>query len=443
VKTILNWLFRICWYAQLQKESREELTVDTACTSLWSNYVFPLFLPAIPMLRACNWKPLWRFIKYGKCYNYENKDCYGGFWPHVEGILREDMDRIAGEVLNQAGFKIRTITFFNIKAGMWGQNRKSKPDIHYEVEYKHVRGYFEFCVSGTVICSLYYNNAHISEGLSKLRQCVIRKYNELMYKHLTACKVERIIPHKLELTLNRIRNFIKLYHKIGVYKQQRSLRWVILVKGAPGTGKTFLFDSMLPRMFPGKLYEDNQMDEILYTAQKNQLKYGTLYNNHAHGTKEASNGEMCISERVAVQALHGWENRVPYFVIDEVDRFVASYTDVDLDRSKADMVYLFKRLLDTTAGIVVLITNHADKIDQSILRAGRVNEVIDFDVDYYLPSEKQYVLQEYMRGYGLCELDIPKAEIDKLASKTVAEIEDMCRHTMLSKCEKMIQEKVG
>ena len=214
----------------------------------------------------------------------------------------------------------------------------------------------------------------------------------------------------------------ELIHKITKISQVAikypSFRWVILVHGKPGTGKSWLFNHL-------QFYLDHTIQlskhETLATAIDGAITQEIDIKPLKHPTTYQSYGELVTT--------------IPIEVIDEVDKVISNYSSsierIDtVDVKQAKVVSVFKEKLDNAQGLVILITNHLDKLDASAIRDGRVNEIICMDEHFYSIEEKKEILTFYQQQYGLTH-NTPSFSDKELREITIAKIESICKKNMI------------
>lgn len=227
--------------------------------------------------------------------------------------------------------------------------------------------------------------------------------------------LDLLLPSKMKSMLNRLENFGK------IAKEYNNMRWVILVHGEPGTGKTWFFDQ-LPMFLNKTILVENELLGRKMVDMKRKLNKPP--EDSAEESKDLSDGHFKSSSRYSV-------TRISYDVFDEFDTYVGNYiTKTSVETEKSYMVTKFKEFLDDSRGLIVLITNHKDKIDPSVIRDGRVNEVIHFDRNLYNLEEKKNILKYYIKQYKIPGYVIDDDELEDIL---VASIESKCKMEMFNR----------
>ena len=251
---------------------------------------------------------------------------------------------------------------------------------------------------------------------SYIASIVRKQYRE------TKC-MNDLIPKKFKKALDRIENLGK------ICKQYPHFRWVILVHGEPGTGKTWLFKN-LP-MFTDKvrLLESPILSKKMSEVRK---RFFETSSSEADEPEEGiTESPKLIGSTNKVKQDFNGISQIEYDVFDEFDMYVGNYlTDKSIDTSKSFLVNTFKEALDESKGLIILITNHKDKIDSSVIRDGRINETIHMDRSFYDLEEKKRIVEFYNREYGTEGFSIPNNELDNMV---VASIESKCKTEMLER----------
>lgn len=214
--------------------------------------------------------------------------------------------------------------------------------------------------------------------------------------------------------INKINNIAKLVDKYPWF------RWVILVHGKPGTGKTFLFKHL-------QFYLDRGIYLQYHTTLVDTFKEA-LHCSQNHNEKPETD-KLVATATPNLCNLNGTV-KIPIEIIDEVDRLISSYSNNTFDTKQADTVSLWKEHLDSASGLIVLITNHLDKLDQSAIRDGRVNETIHIDVDFYSIKERRGILEFYSKQYCVDDFSSTVSD-EELKDMTIARIEAICKKKMV------------
>lgn len=94
------------------------------------------------------------------------------------------------------------------------------------------------------------------------------------------------------------------------------------------------------------------------------------------------------------------------------------------------MVNKFKEELDKARGLIILITNHKESVDNSVLRDGRVNEFIDMGRNFYSLEEKKCIMNYYKNKYNINDFDVPD---DIIRDILVSSIPSICEKEMLDR----------
>ncbi|MCK9556104.1 AAA family ATPase [bacterium] len=256
-------------------------------------------------------------------------------------------------------------------------------------------------------CSdIYIDIRRLSMALARIIRNEYRKKTEIM----------NLLPKKFVSTLKRIESLGKLVDK---YKD---MRWVILVHGEPGTGKTWLFKNLPIFTDKIKLVEAYGMSNSMKEIRKK------LYDKNSDNNKSLPNEIIFGTDN---NKLTSGINEVGYDVFDEFDMYVGNYTtEKSIETDKSFLVNMFKEILDKTTGLVILITNHKDKIDPSVIRDGRVNEVIDFDKNFYDLEEKKNIVKYYSKQYNINDFKISNKELNNML---ISSIESRCKKEMLDR----------
>jgi len=262
---------------------------------------------------------------------------------------------------------------------------------------------------------------------------VIKKISgDLRKKYVEKFKIKTLMPSSFDPTLNRMKNFCKVYQEMP----HLNLRWVILVAGKPGTGKTWLFDQI------SNLFDNPELE---WCSELNNSMSNIFedYSNKAKGRKteeqpalirvpvdEAAHTKFNMASGVYMPNCNRGLVNVPFQVLDEVDRYIGNYADdvYGINTFRSLMVNRFKEQLEEQSGIIVLITNHLNKLDQSAIRDGRVNEVILLESNYYTLEEKYKILEYYNEQYQTKNFTIPNEELKDM---TIAKIESTVKKYLL------------
>jgi len=295
-----------------------------------------------------------------------------------------------------------------------------------KLRYKYTKFEAEMSFNSFLKC----NNAQYVQYLEKLLE---RIFLEIKQEYLNKMKSVKLFPDKFHNTIEKIKRFTQVSHK---YPQ---LRWVFLVHGEPGTGKTWLFNQIPSVMSNCVVSVDSDMQKRLNDYYNSLSTY-----KDDGGSPKPSSPSSWNSKPHRKLKKNINSGRVPHLrmeIIDEFDKYVGNYVEENsIDQKKSFMVSRFKEELDKTSGIIILITNHKDKIDPSVIRDGRVNEVIMMEKDFYTVEEKRNIFEYYKTYYGLPEeYDVSNSE---LGDMTVASIEANSKNKMLEYGNQKLKEKM-
>ncbi|MCK9597141.1 ATP-binding protein [Candidatus Pacearchaeota archaeon] len=251
-------------------------------------------------------------------------------------------------------------------------------------------------------------------------------YMDMKTKIYNKLKLDDLKSKKFEPILKKIENFS------DIYKDRPYLRWVILVHGEPGTGKSWIFENISLFLSNRFIAKDNSINtEMKPLMLKN---YNNGEDNRQQNKNTRSNKK--ISEFNDIDSVQGplksnyLKKYLKIQIVDEFDKYVGNYIEDDtINQEKSYTVSEFKRILDNENGLIILITNHKDKIDPSVIRDGRVNEVIEINGQFYSPEEKEKIFGYYKKEYELP--DDFKLSKSQLKNINIASIESTCKNKML------------
>lgn len=248
--------------------------------------------------------------------------------------------------------------------------------------------------------------------------------------------LKELVPENARTIFRKIENFCSVY---GKYRNAY-LRWVVLVHGEAGTGKSWMFDN-LPYLIDNEnisFYKNNRLEEYLNSWRRS-------FNDKGSSDKKAriipieKGGNLLAEPEFSKmeKPLSGKGIRVPFEVIDEFDRYLGKYAYSGFfDDYKGHLITKFKKALEMSTGIIILITNHVDKIDETAIRAGRVQDTVEIGRDFYNIEEKERILEHYKTFYHVPELIVPRST---LGGRSVAEIKNMCDRALMEKSYKEIE----
>ena len=441
LKFLLSWLIRSIGNAQQRLADNKNGICDNGdhFQDIWNDVLRPNFFPEFPLLQFETWKRIYNLVRWGKRFSDRQVYTFHGFWPQ-EGFSLELRKEHGIKAARKAGYKIVSLKVEQRLVNPW--DGAASEVVVIEFRCKGARGTFELSHEGMLIADTFFNSKKSRATLSRKAFQVSRCYHEGITEVGERDTPDRyVIPAKLEPTLARMRRFVQLHTNMTNERLKGTLRWVILVKGAPGTGKTWLFDMLPTTVCNGRLDDTDYIESNL----NKYIHERKLKNDDDDDDNKAKPSPVTTKRGDDCQCYSEY-GMVPYQVLDEVDRYVSSYTKNGVDQKQADNVYMFKHLLDTSSGIIVLITNYPELLDESIKRAGRINEVIDFDKHFYTLEEKQKILASYMKDYGIDTKDIKtglqtieeRGQPIELNEMTIAELENLCREAMLNKLDELV-----
>ena len=209
--------------------------------------------------------------------------------------------------------------------------------------------------------------------------------------------------------INRINNFIKVYKDKGIGK------YVILLHGPPGTGKTFIA---------------NMIKSIL------SLKYRNLYVSEIVKDKLTAVLKQTMRDELEPREIKNnsfdmyqynirYDERIYFEIIDEFDSLISVKDDKSLlSRYNTGKI---KQVLDQIEGIVILISNHIEDLDEAVVRDDRINLKVKIDENFYTIEEKKNIVLSYLKKHKINYKNV-KNEIDNIDYTLLSNAINQCKN---------------